>query len=261
MKCRTLLGILSNRCNCSSSSRSACVGRVCCRKHEPCTALRGRRQIRGSRDSLQGSTGGNRKDGSISRGWILVFHRHVAGEVLHCSATVHRGGTSLSGASGILEKDRRPNSYLPHHLQEFAKFYEAHGKDEPAEVLYRRALALCEELQGPNSLHTACAAEALAAFCRTRHRYAEAEELYHRSLTIEEEGVRSQTAAWTKGWRQWRKKRELQIRLSLSQIPISTSLDHLATVKRMTPEARGRNNCTKVSAIPSYWGNNESVLR
>ena len=136
----------------------------------------------------------------------------------------------FQAASEILEKDRRPDSYLPHHLQEFAKFYEAQGKDEPAEVLYRRALALCEELQGPNSLHTARAAEALAAFCRARHRYAEAEELYHRSLTIEEESVRSQAAAWTKGWRPWRKKRELQIRLSLSQIPISTSLDHLASV-------------------------------
>lgn len=136
----------------------------------------------------------------------------------------------FQGASEILEKDRRPNSYLPHHLQEFAKLYEAQGKDESAEVLYRRALALCEELQGPNSLHTARAAGALAAFYRARHRYAEAEELYYRSLTIEEEGVRSQAAAWTKGWRPWRKKRELQIRLSLSQIPISTSLDHLATV-------------------------------
>ena len=35
---------------------------------------------------------------------------------------------------------------------------------------------------------------------------------------------------WTKGWRPWRNKKELQIRLSLNQIPISTSLDQLATV-------------------------------
>lgn len=133
-------------------------------------------------------------------------------------------------ASEIFEQDQPPNPYLPHHLQEFAKLCEAQGRDEPAEVLYRRALALCEELQGPNSLHTARAAGALAAFCRARHRYAEAEELYQRSLTIEEESVRSHAAEWTKGWRAWRKKRELQIRLSFNQIPISTSLDYLATV-------------------------------
>lgn len=28
----------------------------------------------------------------------------------------------------IHEDDRSPNSYLPHHLQEFAKFYELQGK-------------------------------------------------------------------------------------------------------------------------------------
>jgi tetratricopeptide (TPR) repeat protein len=133
-------------------------------------------------------------------------------------------------ASEILEEDQQPNPYLPHHLQEFAKVYEAQGKDEPAEVLYRRALALCEESQAPNSLYAARAAEALAAFCRARSRYPEAEEFYRRSLTIVEEHVSSQAAAWAKGWRPWRNKPEFQIRLSRNQIPISTSLDHLATV-------------------------------
>jgi len=133
-------------------------------------------------------------------------------------------------ASEILEEDQRSNPYLPHHLQEFAKLYETQGKDEPAEVLYRRALSLCEEFQGPNSLYTARAAEALAAFCRARCRYPEAEELYYRSLTIAEEHISSQTAAWAKGWRPWRNKQKLKIRLSLSQIPISTSLDFLAAV-------------------------------
>ena len=133
-------------------------------------------------------------------------------------------------ASEILEEDERSNSYLPHHLQEFAKLCEARGKDEAAEGLYRRALALCEGLQGSNSLYTARAADALAAFYRARRRYAEAEELYRRSLMIVEEQVSSQAAMWTKGWRPWRKKQELQIRLSRSQIPVSTSLDQLATV-------------------------------
>ncbi len=65
-------------------------------------------------------------------------------------------------ASEIFEEDQPSNSYLPQHLQEFAKLYEAQGKDEAAEGLYRRALALCEESQGPHSLYTARAAEALA---------------------------------------------------------------------------------------------------
>src|SRR5205807_8068618 len=65
---------------------------------------------------------------------------------------------------------------LPQHLQQFAKLYEAQGKDEAAEGLYRRALALCEESQGPHSLYTALAAEALATFCRARRRYTEAED-------------------------------------------------------------------------------------
>lgn len=133
-------------------------------------------------------------------------------------------------ASEIFEEGQPSNSYLSHHLQEFAKLYEAQGKDEAAEGLYRRALALCEELQGPCSLYTAPAAEALATFCRTRRRYPEAEELYRRSLTIVEEDVGSRAPMWTKGWRPWRNKKELQIRLSLNQIPISTSLDQLATV-------------------------------
>jgi len=133
-------------------------------------------------------------------------------------------------ASEIFEENQPSNSYLPQHLQEFAKLYEAQGKDEAAEGLYRRALALCEESQGPHSLYTARAAEALATFCRARRRYPEAEELYRRSLTIVEEDVRSRAAMWSKGWRPWRNKKELQIRLSLNQIPISTSLDQLATV-------------------------------
>ena len=133
-------------------------------------------------------------------------------------------------ASEIFEQDQPPNPYLPHHLQEFAKLCEAQAKDESAEALYRRALRLCEELQGPNSLHTAHAVDALAGFCRARCRYPEAEELYRRSLMIVEKHVSSQADAWAKGWRPWRNKRKLQIRLSVNKIPTSASLDHVATV-------------------------------
>ena len=130
----------------------------------------------------------------------------------------------------IHEEDRSPTSYLPHHLQEFAKLYELQGKYEAAEALYRRALEVCEQLQGANSLFTARGLDDLAGFCRARGRYAEAEGLYRRSLTIVEENVRSQVAPGSKGWRSWRNRRELETKIRLNQIPISTALDRVALV-------------------------------
>ncbi len=130
----------------------------------------------------------------------------------------------------IHEEDRGPTSYLPHHLQEFAKLYEAQGKYEAAEALYRRALEACEQLRGANSLFTARALDDLAEFWRARGRYAEAEELYRRSLAMVEGNVRSQVALWTRGWQPWRKRKELETKINRSQIPIGTALDHLAVV-------------------------------
>ena len=130
----------------------------------------------------------------------------------------------------IHEEDRSPTSYLPHHLQEFAKLYELQGKYEAAEALYRRAPEVCEQLQGANSLFTARGLDDLAGFCRARGRYAEAEGLYRRSLTIVEENVRSQVAPGSKGWRSWRNRRELETKIRLNQIPISTALDRVALV-------------------------------
>jgi tetratricopeptide (TPR) repeat protein len=128
----------------------------------------------------------------------------------------------------IHEEVRGPTSYLPHHLQEFAKLYETEGKEEAAEAKYRRALEVCEELHGGMSPFTVRAIEDLAAFCRARLRYSEAEELYRRSLAITEENAKSQAAAWMKSWRFWRGRKELEFRLSRNQIPTSTALDHLA---------------------------------
>src|SRR5882724_1186796 len=130
----------------------------------------------------------------------------------------------------VHEEDRGPASYLPHHLQEFAKLYEVQGKYEAAEALYRRALEVCEHLHGVNSSFTARAFDDLAGFCRARGRYAEAEGLYRRSLTIVEENVRSQVARWSRGWRPWRNTKKLEAKISRNQIPISTSLDRLAVV-------------------------------
>jgi tetratricopeptide (TPR) repeat protein len=130
----------------------------------------------------------------------------------------------------IHEEDRGPTSYLPHHLQEFAKLYGVQGKYEAAEALYRRALEVCEQLHGTNSLFTARALDDLAEFWRARGRYAGAEELYRRSLAIVEENVRSQVARWSKRWQPWRNRKKLKARISLNQIPIGTALDRLAVV-------------------------------
>jgi tetratricopeptide (TPR) repeat protein len=130
----------------------------------------------------------------------------------------------------IHEEDRGPTSYLPHHLQEFAKLHEAQGRYETAEALYRRALEVCEQLHSTNSLFAARALDDLAAFCRARGRYSEAEGLYRRSLTIVEDNVRSQAAGWSKGWRSWRNRKEIETKIRLNQIPISTALDRIAMV-------------------------------
>lgn len=130
----------------------------------------------------------------------------------------------------IHEEDRGPTTYLPRHLQEFAKLYELQGKYEAAEALYRLALEVCEQLHGANSLFTARGLDDLAGFCRARGRYAGAEGLYRRSLTIVEENVRSQVAPWSKGWRSWRNRKEIETKIRLNQIPISTALDRVALV-------------------------------
>jgi tetratricopeptide (TPR) repeat protein len=130
----------------------------------------------------------------------------------------------------IHEEDRGPNSYLPHHLQEFAKLYETQEKYKAAEGLYRRGLEVCEPLHGVNGLSTAHAADAVAAFCRARGRYSEAEEFYRRSLATVEQHVRSQAARWTSGWQIWRNRKKLEIKVSRTQIPISAALDRLAAV-------------------------------
>src|SRR5207244_9863964 len=88
-----------------------------CRPYEPCAALRGRRQIHRSRDSLQGSTGGDRKNGSISRARVLVFYFYVVGKVLHGSAAVQRGGTAISkGVGNCRSEEHTSELQSPDHV-------------------------------------------------------------------------------------------------------------------------------------------------
>lgn len=84
--------------------------------------------------------------------------------------------------------------------------------------------------RGANSPFTSRALDDLAGFCRARGRYGEAEKLCRRSLAIVEENAGSQAASWTKGWRRWRNRKELEAKISLNQIPICSALDRLAEV-------------------------------
>jgi tetratricopeptide (TPR) repeat protein len=91
-----------------------------------------------------------------------------------------------------------------------------------------------------NIQFTARALDDLAGFCRARGRYAEAEELYRRSLATVEEDIRSRAALWSKGWQLWRNRKELETKFNGNQIPISTALDRLAMVyedQQKYPEA------------------------
>ncbi len=154
--------------------------------------------------------------------WLARFyvaqHRYDEAEPLFQRALeIHEGDTS-------------PNSYLPRHLKDFAEFCEKQGKYEAAEKLYRRALEVCEQSRGTYNPFTAGALDDLAGFCRARGRYAEAEKLCRRSLVTVEEHVRSQAVLWTKGWRRWGNRKDLEAKISLNQIVISSALDRLAEV-------------------------------
>ncbi|HJP93660.1 MAG TPA: tetratricopeptide repeat protein [Pyrinomonadaceae bacterium] len=126
----------------------------------------------------------------------------------------------------FFEKDRSPNSYLPHHLGEFAKLYEAQEKYDAAEELYRRALTIYEEPRDgshPDGWLLARSLDNLATFYKTRGRFLEAEDLCRRSLRIVEESVASDTAKFPKG-------KDLEMRMNRAQIPIGTALDKLCEV-------------------------------
>ena len=60
----------------------------------------------------------------------------------------------------------------------------ARGRLEPAEVLYRRELAIIEQAFGPSNVHTAYVLNLLVDLYIEAGRYGEAEPLYRRSLAI-----------------------------------------------------------------------------
>ena len=130
----------------------------------------------------------------------------------------------------IREADHTPNSSLPHHLEEFAKVYEAQEKYAAAEKLYRRAVIICAELGGPTDFLIVRALDNLAGFLQARGRHSEAEKFSRKRLGIVEERIKSQTAASTKGWLRWRRSKKLEAMIKRARVPISAALDQLAEI-------------------------------
>ena len=126
--------------------------------------------------------------------------------------------------------DRRSDSSLPFYLQELAKVYEAQEKYAAAEESYRRALKICEEVEGPADFFAVRALDDLARFCQARGRYPEAEELSRRSLALVEEKMNAQIAVYRRSWLRWSNRRKFEATIKHARAPISEALDRLAEI-------------------------------
>jgi tetratricopeptide (TPR) repeat protein len=70
-----------------------------------------------------------------------------------------------------------------------AMLYQAQGKDEQAEPLLQRALAICEKQLGPEHPSTAQSLNNLAGFYDEQGKYEQAEPLYKHALQIREQSL------------------------------------------------------------------------
>jgi tetratricopeptide (TPR) repeat protein len=71
-------------------------------------------------------------------------------------------------------------------LNNLANLYRKQGKDDEAEALYQRALAIREKVLGPEYTSTASTLNNLGFLYSERGKYDEAEPLYQRALAIYE---------------------------------------------------------------------------
>ena len=74
-------------------------------------------------------------------------------------------------------------------LNQAAYYLKERARYAEAEPLYRRALAICEQVLGPEHPHTALSLNNLALLYHAQGRYAEAEPLYRRALAICEQAL------------------------------------------------------------------------
>ena len=88
--------------------------------------------------------------------------------------------TALTIAEGIGTE----NPEVATSLSNLALLYDAQGRYDEAEPLYRRALAIQEKTLDPNDPFVAISLTNLGHLYRIQGRYSEAEPLYKRSLAI-----------------------------------------------------------------------------
>src|SRR5437588_12845906 len=94
----------------------------------------------------------------------------------------------LAGARSITLPDVERNlSTVALSTNNLAFLYERQGKYDDAEPLYKRALAICEEVLGPIHPSTATSVNNLAFLYNSQGKYDDAEPLYKRALAIREE--------------------------------------------------------------------------
>ena len=120
-----------------------------------------------------------------------------------CHAADYRtAGAALRAlASHEALRPRRRPAWLP--LNNLAGLYQATGRYEEAEPLYRRAVAILEQALGPEHRDVAYYLDRLAGLYQATGRYEEAEPLYRRALVIWEQAlgpehrdVASASASW-----------------------------------------------------------------
>lgn len=85
-----------------------------------------------------------------------------------------------------LEEEREPER-IKLLAERLGRFLQASGLYEESEPLLRRALALCEQVHGPDSIEFSVSLNVLATILHDTNRLTEAESLYRRSLKIYEE--------------------------------------------------------------------------
>jgi len=74
-------------------------------------------------------------------------------------------------------------------MSNLAAVQQAEGKFAEAELLYNRALTICEKVYGPEQLEVATSLDNLANLLVQRVKYSDAEPLFERALTIREKAL------------------------------------------------------------------------
>ncbi len=138
----------------------------------------------------------------LSRRWLLISTSVRVAQFYISQQNYAAAEPFFKRTLEILEKEEpRRDTYLPHHLKEFAKFYQVQERHAAAEELYRRAVAVSERCRGPEDAATVQYLYDLGAFYRATGRHAEAEAIYRRALMAVEKTAAIETARYLRPWK------------------------------------------------------------